>query len=230
MPELPTAYFITFSTYGTRLHGDARGSVDRTHNRPGTAAPGYDERRWEAERAQLKGEPLAFSAPQREVVASAIRGVVEHRQWTLHAMNVRSNHVHVAVSSHTEPEPIMESFKRWATRRLRERGLLPSSGEVWARHGSSRWIWNEESLASVIEYVHFGQGGWIEGCGAPKQAGPVTTDRIVGLCSTCDHGRRIKSAHGSTFWLCGTAADDPRLRKYPQLPVLQCHAFARTEG
>jgi hypothetical protein len=30
------AYFITFHTYGTWLHGTERGSVDRAHNTLGT--------------------------------------------------------------------------------------------------------------------------------------------------------------------------------------------------
>jgi hypothetical protein len=35
-PGLPLAYFITFSTYGSWLHGEEKGSVDRAHNLPGT--------------------------------------------------------------------------------------------------------------------------------------------------------------------------------------------------
>ena len=31
----PAGHFLTFRTYGTWLHGDARGSVDRFHNVPG---------------------------------------------------------------------------------------------------------------------------------------------------------------------------------------------------
>ena len=30
--NIPLAYFITFRAYGTWLHGDERGSVDRLHN------------------------------------------------------------------------------------------------------------------------------------------------------------------------------------------------------
>ena len=30
--EFPLAYLITFRCYGTWLHGDERGSMDRTHN------------------------------------------------------------------------------------------------------------------------------------------------------------------------------------------------------
>jgi hypothetical protein len=63
--ELPLAYFITFATYGSRLHGDARGAVDRAHNKPGSVRPGYDERRYEAERSQLKQPPVTLAANQR---------------------------------------------------------------------------------------------------------------------------------------------------------------------
>src|SRR5712671_5216228 len=31
--DTPLAYFISFRTYGTWLHGDKRGSIDRFHNR-----------------------------------------------------------------------------------------------------------------------------------------------------------------------------------------------------
>ena len=37
--SVPLAYLITFRTYGTWLHGDARGSVDREHNVFGTPCP-----------------------------------------------------------------------------------------------------------------------------------------------------------------------------------------------
>jgi hypothetical protein len=33
--DTPLAYFITFRAYGTWLHGDKRGSVDRHNNRYG---------------------------------------------------------------------------------------------------------------------------------------------------------------------------------------------------
>jgi hypothetical protein len=31
--DMPLAYLITFRSYGTWLHGDQRGSIDRFHNR-----------------------------------------------------------------------------------------------------------------------------------------------------------------------------------------------------
>jgi hypothetical protein len=31
--DTPLAYFISFRSYGTWLHGDKRGAIDRVHNR-----------------------------------------------------------------------------------------------------------------------------------------------------------------------------------------------------
>jgi hypothetical protein len=38
----PLAYHITFGTYGTRLHGDERGTVERAHNVYGEPIVGMD--------------------------------------------------------------------------------------------------------------------------------------------------------------------------------------------
>jgi len=50
-------------------------------------------------------------------------------------------------------------------------------------------------------------------------------DARVGLCAVCAHAKRITSAKGSTFWLCGKAESDPRFPKYPRLPVLRGPAY-----
>jgi hypothetical protein len=71
------------------------------------------------------------------------------------------------------------------------------------------------------------------GSGAPRNAPPEAGDAqnaAVGLCSACSNARQIQSSRGSIFWLCEAATNDSRLRKYPQLPVLRCHAFVARSG
>lgn len=46
-----------------------------------------------------------------------------------------------------------------------------------------------------------------------------------GLCGSCLHRRVVVSGRGSTFLLCRRSADDPRFRKYPPLPVLDCSGW-----
>lgn len=44
----------------------------------------------------------------------------------------------------------------------------------------------------------------------------------AGLCARCTHCQTIGNSRGSTFYLCGRAATDPRYPRYPRLPVLAC--------
>ncbi len=48
---------------------------------------------------------------------------------------------------------------------------------------------------------------------------------LTGLCARCAHARRITSAKGSTFVLCGRSATDARFPKYPPLPVVRCAGY-----
>lgn len=47
----------------------------------------------------------------------------------------------------------------------------------------------------------------------------------AGLCGACRHSRAVTSGKGSVFWMCERSFADPRYRKYPPLPVLQCPGF-----
>ena len=46
-----------------------------------------------------------------------------------------------------------------------------------------------------------------------------------GLCAACVHSRKVAGGRDSLFWLCELSFVDPRFRKYPPLPVLQCEGF-----
>jgi hypothetical protein len=39
------------------------------------------------------------------------------------------------------------------------------------------------------------------------------------------HARAIATRRGSTFVLCEASQTDPRLVRYPRLPVVRCHGF-----
>ena len=150
----PLAYFITFRCYGTWLHGDARGSADRSgSHQPGHPLiprhPGLHRRRESA----LVHTPTTFGPRQRTVVDKAIRGVCLHRGWELHALNVRGDHAHVVASGQCRPEGMMTAFKAWSTRRLREAGLVSSERKVWSRHGSTRYLWNECAVEEACLYT-----------------------------------------------------------------------------
>jgi REP element-mobilizing transposase RayT len=158
--DLPLAYLITFRCYGTWLHGDERGSIDRFHNRYKTPYLPHSDRRRELNTGKLKSSPDTLNVEQRQSVDSAIREVCAHRSWFLHALNVRTNHVHVVVSIGADkPERALNAFKAYGTRRMRQDGNWQESHSPWADKGSKRRLWNERSLALAVDYVINGQGG-----------------------------------------------------------------------
>src|SRR5690348_8449546 len=103
MPDIPVAYLITFRRYGTWLHGDERGSIDRHRNRyrePYIAQNG----RWRSYNSQsLKHEPVALTPQHRKCVERAIRETCLFRNWDLHAVNVRTNHAHSVIIAYVAP-------------------------------------------------------------------------------------------------------------------------------
>lgn len=109
------------------------------------------------DRQELVSEPVRFDAVQRDLVEQAIHGVVAHKRWLLHAINVRTNHVHVVVTAQHAPEHVMNAFKTWATRRLREASLIGADQRIWSRHGSTIYLFRPENMAEKIRYVNEGQ-------------------------------------------------------------------------
>ncbi len=111
----------------------------------------------EAESKQLQHGAKTLTAPQRRVVEAAIRQVCLHRKYFLRAINVRTNHVHAIVSAMCRPESILNVFKSYSTRLLRDQGLIESEIRPWSRHGSTVYLWKENDLARGMEYVLLGQ-------------------------------------------------------------------------
>lgn len=156
--EFPLAYLITFRCYGTWLHGDRRGSMDRKHNIYSSSKIPANRSFENSDKQQLKHQPITLNAPQRAVVKKAVRGVCEHRRYVLHCINVRTNHAHAVVTAMCKPEPVLDAFKSYSTRALRRAELIGIREKPWARHGSTIYLWKEKDVAKAIEYVMLSQG------------------------------------------------------------------------
>ena len=156
--DTPLAYFVSFRTYGTWLHGDNRGSIDRFHNGYGDPYLPLNDAWQRHNRKNLKAHPFILLARERASVEKAIRETCSIRKWHLQALNVRTNHVHSVVTANRGPELVLNAFKANATRQLREDRLWLHEFSPWADKGSKRRLWNERSVANAIEYVVNGQG------------------------------------------------------------------------
>ncbi len=71
--DIPLAYLITFRCYGTWLHGDELGSIDRFHNRYKSPYLQPNERWHQYNTQTLRGESVLLNAEQRGAVEAAIR-------------------------------------------------------------------------------------------------------------------------------------------------------------
>jgi REP element-mobilizing transposase RayT len=135
----PVGFFITFRYYGTWLHGDERGSVDRHHRVYGTPGLPQSSLRRQHDRNLLKQPPVKLSARQRPVVESAIRETCTIRHWQLWTVNVRTNHVHVVVTANKKPDAVMRALKANATRAMKEAGVWTSELSPWEFRGSKKY-------------------------------------------------------------------------------------------
>ncbi|MCY2987368.1 MAG: transposase [Planctomycetota bacterium] len=154
MPD-PLGFLLTWTTYGTWLPGDERGWVWKGH---GFQWP--DPILKQAARKRMTEPACTLDDEQRDLVEKTIREHCDIRKWHLHAVSCRTNHVHVVVSAHRDPEDLRDQLKAWCTRKLKD--LQRSRSEPlrenwWTERGSQRHLGDAESLEAAIVYVRDGQ-------------------------------------------------------------------------
>jgi len=158
----PHAYLLTWTTYGTWLPGDERGSVDTEHNIYAEPFAAPRARRHASNAAKLAQPAFQLDSAARKVVHDTIVEACAFRRWDLVALHVRSNHVHVVVRSDQTPAATAANLKARATRVLRDRGVIGETRLVWTECGSGRYLWNEHSVLAAAKYVLEGQGAELE--------------------------------------------------------------------
>lgn len=149
----PLAYFLSWTTKGSWLPGDPRGWVHKDLS--GIRA--FDQRLFEASQSKRPDDGVLLNDAQRRIVEHTIRDHCTFRGWRLHAVNVRTNHVHVVVTANdVPPETALEQFKAWCSRRLNEHAQTSQTKpprKWWTPHGSTRWINDDDYLHNAIDYV-----------------------------------------------------------------------------
>jgi REP element-mobilizing transposase RayT len=101
---------------------------------------------------------VILTTRQRKVVHDAIVDLCQQRSYLLHALNVRTNHVHSVIGVVAKPERVADSLKAYSTKRLRELGLIDTDQRVWSRGRSRRYLWKPKHVEGAVNYVLFCQG------------------------------------------------------------------------
>jgi REP element-mobilizing transposase RayT len=154
---MPT-YFLTFTTHGTWLHGDERGSTERRgkHKRGKTLPP--DLLLEAANRRRMKHPPLTLDAGQRGCVRRAVEDDCDFRKRTIVALAVRTNHVHLVVEAMDPIESVLQNVKAWATRRLHEKELVQADRPIWTESGNKIVLRDVVAVTRAVDYVKNQQG------------------------------------------------------------------------
>ena len=149
----PLGYFLSWGTYGTRLHGDPRGTVDRTNTTHRDPVLGPDEERWEHERGQMKFPPVILTREKRLFAEELIPTICERGLWTYHTCAVAPDHVHVILTSEHEPKTIRRILKRWLGQSMSERWPPAEGATWWAECGSIKWLIDVSYFENATDYV-----------------------------------------------------------------------------
>ena len=173
MPVRPLAYHITFGTYGMRLHGDPRGTVDRSMNKSGDPIIGANPD-WELiERSRLKFPSVVLSGEQRRFAELAIPGLCQRGGWQLHVCTAQADHVHVLLTTDRDGKAVRRWLKTWLSQALSaqfsvdlseppaERAVRRHSRRLgpdphlpwWSKGGSVKWVWDQPYFENVYEYI-----------------------------------------------------------------------------
>ena len=140
--------FITWTTYGTWLPGDARGWRD---SRRGPQLP--DPRlEWEA-REKMKFTEVRLRPHDRVTVEQSIQSHCQHRGWVLHAVNARSNHVHCVVSGNEKPQTIRDQLKANCTAQLRTQSNPLVVERTWTKKGDCTVLFTEDEFYNAVRYT-----------------------------------------------------------------------------
>ena len=159
-------WLLTWTTYGSWLPGDERGSITavrphfasgpRIHqNLPGTpyaeTMPGLRAAAVE----RMHGPPILLGSEQAEALLKQFRETAGHRGWDLDAVAVMANHVHLVITVDGDPEPsmLLRDFKSYGSRALNLRWGKPVNGTRWTDGGSKRKLPDEDARQAAIAYL-----------------------------------------------------------------------------
>ncbi len=158
-------WLLTWTTYGTWLPGDDRGSItairvnttgERVHyNLPGTPCVGELSELRDAARDLMKGPPIFLVLEQAKVLLNQFHETANYRSWSLDSVAIMANHIHIVVTVDGDPEPAMllRDFKSYGSRSLTRRGAKPINGTWWTTGGSKRKLPDENARRAANEYV-----------------------------------------------------------------------------
>jgi REP element-mobilizing transposase RayT len=150
-----TAWHITFGTYGTRLHGSDRPTVDKKHNQIGGPFLPRDKNREASSRARMSLPARYLTIEQRCFAEAELPRICERGRWRYRICAAGSDHIHLLcdVLPDIHGEKVRRLLKRWLGQALSQRWELPRGATWWAEEGSNKAIGDEMYLNNCFRYI-----------------------------------------------------------------------------
>jgi REP element-mobilizing transposase RayT len=150
-----TPWHITWGTYGTRLHGGVRATVDRAHNQLGEPFITRDTDRQRTASAMMKFAPIRLTPEQRFCIETTLADICARGGWTYRVCAAETDHVHLLCDVHPDihGKEVRALAKRWSGELLSAIWRLENCATWWAEGGSNKAIHEERYLQNAYNYI-----------------------------------------------------------------------------
>jgi hypothetical protein len=150
-----TSWHITWGTYGTRLHGSSRPTVERDHNQRGEAFVAPNSQREAAIQAILNFPPVRLADQQRLLIENELPNICIRGGWEFRTAAAATDHVHILcdIDPAIHGEKVRRLLKRWLGQALSLQWPLPPKATWWAEEGSNIAVKDEKYLNNVYNYI-----------------------------------------------------------------------------
>lgn len=138
-------YMLTWTAYGSWLQGDKRKYVK--NGRILDPNPSLETKN----KKHMKYPEVTLNAAQREIIEKAIIDESAELNQKIHAIAVRSNHIHLVTDCNFISAASAASHYKNASRlALQSNGF---AGMLWTKGFSVRYCFDEDQLNKIIKYV-----------------------------------------------------------------------------
>ena len=152
-----TTWHITWGTYGSRLHGSDKPTVDRKRNIRGQPFVERNDHRERFESNIATTQAVYLTLDHRCHIESAIPEICKRGGWVyrIAAAGPECDHVHVLcdIDPKTHGKDARKWMKRWLSESLNHHWPRVDGRRWWAQGGSTRPVKEERYLNNVYEYL-----------------------------------------------------------------------------
>jgi REP element-mobilizing transposase RayT len=158
-------WLLTWTTYGTWLPGDPRGSDTSVregheprieHDVPGTPCDASMPGLYRSAMTAMKAEPILLISDQAALLLDQFRQTSTYRGWQLRGCAIVPNHMNLVVIVPGDPDPssLVRDFKSYGSRALNRKWGKPASETWWSGGGGSkRKLPNDTAVRQALGYL-----------------------------------------------------------------------------